>query len=194
MRPVFHSPEQLVAAHKLAKHFGLWWARSLRPDEIAGLIGMTADEIKSLCDRAVERDIADGCDDSAWRVDPSPDYRTGASGNGRTRWIALRDGSVDVQIIRPCGTAISGYAQPTRPAEPVELAIFEEAAVHLRHVDALIRTLEAVEPNAGSKVWRALGDRPALFARLVEEDREWAAAGLPKHALPRWRSSKEVAR
>lgn len=189
--PVFVSVEQLDAAHKLAKHFGLWWTISLSADEIANLVGMTADEIKTLCDRAVERDIAIGCDDSAWRVDPRPDYRTGAGGNGRTRWVVGPDGSVRVYIHRPTGVVLSARWKWRKPLQ----VSCSPSATHLRHVAALIEALRALDPSAEAKVWKAISreKHPAVFSRLVEEETEWRSAGLPDRALFQWRSSREAA-
>lgn len=192
---VFETAEQLDAAHKLAKHFGLWWARSLREDEIASLVGMTADEIKEVCDRAVDRDIEDGCDESNWRVDPSPDYRTGACGLGRTRWAVSPDGSATVYIHRPVGVVLSACWQL---GERLLLSVHESAAVRYRHVAALIHALSALTEGPAQQVWRELGERPALFRRIVEEEREWEAhAALWEGRATvdpwQWRSSKEVA-
>lgn len=194
--PVFVTQEQLDAAHKLAAHFGLWWAHSLRPDEIAGLVGMTADEIKALCDRAIERDIADGCNASAWHVAPGPDYRTGAYGLGRTSWSVSPDGSVDIYIHRPHdGIVMSACWQP---GERLQVSCFNQSATHFRHVAALIHALSALDPKAEAKVWSELGKYHALFSRLIEEEREWEAhaALWEGRALVdpfQWRSSLEAA-
>lgn len=192
--PVFDTAAQLDAAHKLAKHFGLWWASSLREDEIASLVGMTADEIKALCDRAVERDIEDGCDESNWRVDPSPEYRTGAYGLGRTRWAVSPDGSATVYIHRPVGVVLSARWQ----GERLDLIVSNEPAVHYRHVATIIHALSALTVIPNHLVWGELGNHPALFRRIVEEEREWEAhaaewAGRATVDPWQWRSSKEVA-
>lgn len=193
MSAVFETREQLDASHKLAAHFGLWWAHSLRPDEIVGLVGMTSEQISELCDRAVERDIADGCDESNWRVDPSPLYTTGT---GRTRWHVLPDGRVDIRINRPCGIAISVLWSAARRG--IERAIFYEDAIHYRHVAALIHALSALTEDPAQQVWRELGKYHALFSRLIKEEREWEAhASLWEGRATvdpfQWRSSLEVA-
>ena len=195
--PVFDTAEQLDAAHKLAAHFGLWWARSLRPDEIDNLVGMTAEQISELCDRAVERDIADGCDDSAWHVAPGPDYRTGAYGLGRTSWSVSPNGSVDIYIHRPHPHGIVMSASWPL-GERLLLGVHESAAVHDRHVAALIHALSALTEDPAQQVWHELAEHPALFQRIVEEEREWEAHAAEWEGRAtvdpwQWRSSKEVA-
>lgn len=195
--PVFDTAEQLDAAHKLAAHFGLWWASSLREDEIASLVGMTADEIKEVCDRAVERDIADGFDESNWRVDPSPDYRTGAYSSGRTRWTAFPDGLVWIYIYRP--TDISVLVGAWAPWGLLQARSFDQSKTHFRHVAALIHALSALTEDPAQQVWREIREQhPVLSARLAEEEREWEAhaaewAGRATVDPFQWRSSKEVA-
>lgn len=189
--PVFVTAAQLDTTLKLARAGGLWWPSSLREDEISGLVGMTADEIKTLCDHAVERDIADDCDESNWREDPRPHYTTCT---GRTRWTVRGDGSVEIRIYRPAGLVMSARWDNST----IQLTVHESAAVHLRHVAALIQTLRALDPKAEAKVWHELGDHPALFARLVEEEREWEAhaaewAGRATVDPFQWRSSLEAA-
>lgn len=193
---IFDTSEQLDAAHKLAKHFGLWWAHSLTDEEIASIVGMTAEQISELCDRAVERDIEEGCDARNWRVDPSPDYRTGAYSSGRTRWTVFPDGSAEIRIYRPTDVVvlIASWALGKR----LQVSCFNQSAIHYRHISSLIETLRALDPKAEAKVWHALGDHPALFSRLIEEEKEWEAhaaewAGRATVDPFQWRSSKEVA-
>lgn len=193
-KPLFETREQLDASHKLAKHFGLWWTRSLREGEIAGLVGMTADEIKEVCDRAAARDIEAGYDESNWRSDPTPDYRTGAYSSGRTSWSALPNGGATIRIHRPAGVVLVARWH----LGELLLSVHESAAVRYRHVAALIHALSALDPKAEAKVWRALGDHPALFARLIEEEREWEAHAAEWEGRAtvdpwQWRSSLEVA-